>query len=102
MGVCPARQLPVPPAPRRRNTPAQSARARLRWQQAVRRIRRLIKLRLIWNHLGIYLQQGWIQNTLLGIERVRGRVDRTQGAAQALQARIRRAAAKAAARNPRQ
>ena len=98
MGACPSRRAPEPPAPRRRNTPAQSARALLRWKKAAKIIRRLVKLRLLWHHLGVYLQQDSIQTILLGIERVRGRVTRTKSAAAALQHRIRRATAKAVAR----
>ena len=66
--------------------------------KAVQRLRRLIRLRRLWHHIGVYLQQPEIQSLFLGIERVRGRIARARPAAQALQTRVQRAASKAAAR----
>jgi hypothetical protein len=104
MGNCAHRLRAVPlfAAARRVNRPEESARALRNWAKVrakLRRIRRYIRLRLYWHHIGVYLQDPSIQSLLLGIERRAGKVVRARSAEAAQQQRTRRAGAKAAARS---
>ena len=102
MGVCPSRRIALP---RNRGINAQvpltaelSRVARTRWQTAFKRVRKILRQRRIWSELGRYLQDPAIQDLVLGLERVRGRLLRTATPAVAQRARENAAAAKARAR----
>ena len=59
--------------------------ARRRWKRAYYRIRTLIRARLKWHRLGLYLQAEEIQDLFLGLERCRGVLVRKTSATQAKQ-----------------
>lgn len=104
MGNCTHRQRAVPLIAARfgrPNTPEESVRARRNWRRVAAKLPRLhryLRLRLYFHYIGEYLKQPHIQSLFLGVERVRGKVTRTRPAAQALQARVRKAASRAAAK----
>jgi hypothetical protein len=50
------------------------------WRQAVQYTARLLKLRLRWHRLGIFLQTDRIQRHLTGVHRIKGSVIRTHNA----------------------
>jgi hypothetical protein len=51
------------------------------WKRAFRRIRRLLRLRILWNRLGIHLQADTIQDLVFGLERRNGVLRRITKAA---------------------
>jgi len=57
------------------------ARTRLAWRRAVRKIGQILRLRRRWSDLGRWLQQGWIQDLVDGLQRRGGRLDRIRPAA---------------------
>ena len=77
MGVCPSRQALRALA---RNTVAQSLRARANWKLLVRRIGRILRLRVRWAALGLFLQTPRIQDLVVGLERRKGQLRRVRAA----------------------
>ena len=98
-GTCPARR-PALPINRVQVTltAEQSLRARARWQQASKRVRKILRQRRIYFELGRYLQDPAIQDLVLGLEKVRGKLVRSANTAVARQARESAVAAQAKAR----
>ena len=107
MGTCPfRRQAPDPvhePAARGRqqcrvNSPAQTARAIRRWLWAGRKVRRVLRLRRLWAALGTSLQDNWVQDLVLGLERRGGQLVRVRDSEREIARREAAAVAKARAR----
>jgi hypothetical protein len=53
------------------------SRRRALWKRAAKQIRRILKLRILWNRLGIWLQNGAVQDLVTGLERRKGNLNRT-------------------------
>ena len=65
-----------------------SRQARKRWKTVFGKIKLLIRMRLKWHRLGVYLQDPAIQELFLGMERVQGLLTRRKTADQARAAKL--------------
>ena len=98
MGICPSRRPLAAQQPLLRNQAAQSARAVRNWHRGFKRIRRLLRLCILWSELGRHLQTPQLLGLTQGLERRQGKLVRVVATDVAIQNRIQRAIAKAAAR----
>ena len=98
MGACQNRNRRANIAQPNINTQLQSQRARGHWVTAIKKVKRLLRLRLYWHYLGQYLQNSGTRNLLLGLERRAGVLHRIRTANAALVVAETAAVAKARAR----
>jgi len=101
MGVCPARAGRA--GPQRAPDAAARQRAQQNWDRLRTLVRRriilVLRIRRVWNQLGIWLQQDWVQDLVEGLDRRRGVLRRVAPAPLGLPGlRIRQALAKAQAK----